>query len=104
MVQPILLTTKIITETNIDHNTFPSHYKLNLKRQKIVPFRYDTTNTNTTSITTGTSDSLTTIDAVIDSVKDKKNHDDVKMTAKKLNKDKGYLATKKGKDTLIIYQ
>ena len=47
----------------------------------------------TTSITGGTT--LSTIDAAIDSVKDEKNHDDVKMIAKKLNKEKGlFLAAK----------
>ena len=44
-------------------------------------------NTDTTnSITDGTI--LSTIYAVIDSVKNEKNHNDVKMIAKKMNKEK----------------
>lgn len=46
---------------------------------------YGNTDT-TTSITGGTT--LSTIDAIIDSVKDEKNYDDVKMIAKKMNKEK----------------
>ena len=71
------------------------HYKLTLPCHKIELFRYGKTDINTPSITTGTSDSLTTIDVVIDSLRDEKNHNDVKMIAKTIHKEKGmYLAAK----------
>ena len=94
-------TAKLVKETNIDPNTFPSHYKLSLGRPIIDSHMYGNTDT-TTSITGGTT--LSTIDAVIDSVKDEKNHNDVKMIAKKLHKNKGrFLAAKidKGYDHIL---
>ena len=71
------LSNKMIKETNIDQNIFPSQYKHTKPRSEIESFTYGKTDTNTTSITAGTLDSLTTIDTVIDSVKDGKNHHDV---------------------------
>ena len=76
-------------------------YKLTLPRPGIESFAYDknyattsSSSSSSSSIPTGTPDSLTPIDAIIDSVKDGKNNDSLKMLSKKLNMGKGYLAAK----------